>query len=372
MAYRIDTEEPVAAAVRRIAREQVDRAISQLRDADAGADVERSIHECRKRTKELRGLVRLVRPALGHAYRPANTAFRDAARQLSPFRDDHALFATFDDVIAADPLGVPAGGVGPVWRELARRADDSTASLSRDSPAVRAALELLVDGAEAIDAWELDRPGWDAVAGGVSATYRRGVTALAEADGEPTADRFHELRKRAKYTWYHLLLLENSAPPVLRPMAACFHGLSDALGDAHDLAVLRDVLLDDPEAFGGDGMVESALVLVDGCRALLERRGSALGALLYAEDPEAFVGRLGAYWALRSRHPGGDTGDLAQTLPPGDGWDDLTVEDLRRLARRIDLPGRSRMRRGRLVAALRAEGERPNSAFGVFAPRSAG
>lgn len=358
MSYRIETEEAVEEAVRRIALEQVGQAISLLRSM-ADENAEQSVHECRKRVKKLRGLIRLVRPSLGKSYRPANVVFRNASRRLSPFRDAHALAATFDDVVAADPQRLPAGGLGPVWRELARRADQSTRSLSGDSPPVQRALELLNEGADAVDGWALDDSGWDAVSGGLARTYRQGLTALGEVDEQPTPDRFHELRKRAKYTWYHLQLID-SAPPMLDSTAARFHRMSDALGDAHDLAVMRDVFLEDPEAFGGSDMVDAALVLVDGYRSLLERRGMALAAWLYAERPDAWVERFGAYWGLRPQKSDRKAGELAELFPADEAWDGLTAAALRRAARGVDLPGRSKMRRERLVAALQAEGLQPD------------
>ncbi len=360
MAYRIRSDEPLDEAVRRIAHEQVDRATAELNGLDAD-NARAAIHQSRKRLKKLRGLVRLVRPALGKDYRPANSAFRDAARELSPYRDAHALAATFDAVIAADPQRLPVGGLTSVWSELVRRADESTRSLSQGSVEVQRAVELLDGASRTIDTWPLDGADWDAVSGGLTKTYRRGVDALVSVGEQPTPERFHELRKRAKYTWYHLRLLTDIAPPVLRPAVRRLGTLSDSLGDAHDLAVLRDMLLDDPDGFGGGPTVEAALVLLDEYRSLLERRSVTLAEWLYAERPEAFAERLGAYWALRNRPPEGNAGELSALFPPDDAWAGSTVAELRVAARSVDVPGRSKMRRERLVAALRAGGIHPDS-----------
>ena len=356
--YRIQADEKLEAAVRRIAHEQVEQAIAQLRGIDTH-NAQGSIHQCRKHIKKLRGLLRMVRPSMGRAYRPANNTFRDAARLLSPYRDAHALLATFDDAIAADPEGVPAGGLGVAWRELVRRADDSTRSVTGGSAEVQRALELLEHGAEGIDGWKLKGSGWNAASGGVIKTYRRGLVALSAIEEGGAPERFHELRKRAKYTWYHLRLLDETAPSVLAPTAGLFHALTDGLGDAHDLAVLRDMMLDEPDAFGGDEMVAAAFALLDGYRLTLERRSTALAELLYAESSEAFAERLGVYWSLRKRPPHGAAGELAKLFPPDDAWEKCTVARLRIAARSVGLPGRSTMHRDRLVAALRAEGVDP-------------
>ena len=110
MAYAFDVDETVPEAVQRITNEQVGRAISGLEHA-SGDDLEDAVHDCRKRAKKLRGLIRLVRPALGTAFRPANESFRAAGRELSGLRDAQAAVATFDTVVAASPDLLPEGGV---------------------------------------------------------------------------------------------------------------------------------------------------------------------------------------------------------------------------------------------------------------------
>ena len=95
MGYAFDGDESVTDAVRRITDEQVERAVSALEQVE-DHDLEATVHDCRKRAKKLRGLLRLVRPALGKAYGPANESFRDAGRELSAIRDAHATLATFD------------------------------------------------------------------------------------------------------------------------------------------------------------------------------------------------------------------------------------------------------------------------------------
>ncbi len=356
MDYTFARHEDVTSAVRRVAHVQVEAALADLRRPDATGVVE-AVHDCRKRCKKLRGLVRLVRPALGKRYRPANTAFRDAARALSDYRDAHALLATFDDLVVAAAAQLPDGGLGPVRAGLAERAVASTEAVSGRSDLIERAEELITAGAARIDDWTLDDDGWDAIAGGLAKTYGRGVDALASVRRSPSPGRSHEWRKRAKYTWYHLRLLECSAPSILTPTSSLFHDLSDALGDSHDLAVLTDQLRTDPASYGGDEVVGGATVLVEGYRQQLEHRALLLGVRLYAESPERFTKRLGRYWAawheLGDEEPAGELSDL---FGPDDGLADLTVAELRSLARDAQVAGRSGLPRDDLVAALRAAG----------------
>ncbi len=85
MAYRIKKgDKSVQAGLRRIADEQIGRALGEIDDDDL--DFAEKVHQVRKRCKKLRGLIRLVRPAFDD-YSAENGAFRDAAQMLSGVRD---------------------------------------------------------------------------------------------------------------------------------------------------------------------------------------------------------------------------------------------------------------------------------------------
>lgn len=298
VSYALERDEAPAEAVRRIAAEQVGGALHNLAHADE-VGLEEAVHDVRKRCKQLRGLVRLVREPLGEEYGRANATFRDAARELSVIRDAQALLATFDEMVAAANAQLPDDqALTAVRSGLAERAGRATAEVASRSGNVERAAALLVEGEARIERWRLDGDGWEALAGGLGATYGRGRAALGAARRDPTAPAFHEWRKGAKHAWYHVRLLAPSAPSILDPLAERFHDLSDALGDAHDLAVLTDQLGSDPGAFGGPASVALAREVVDRHRRDLEHRAVSLGTRLYAEAPKRFVRRMGAYWAL--------------------------------------------------------------------------
>lgn len=301
MAFQLSAGEAVADAVRRIAHQQTAEALDRLSNLD-GAQAVANIHDCRKRCKKVRGLVRLVRPALGDQYPAADRTYRDAARELSEYRDAQALLSTFDQLVDRSPDRLPAGGLATVREELAERARAATRAAADDSDPIDRARRLLAEGRAGIDDWGFKDRGWAAAAGGVTRSYGRGVDALAAVKRSPTPHRYHELRKRAKYTWYHVRLLRDAAPSTLDPLSVIFGRLSDALGDAHDLAVLRDQLRAEPDAFGGQEMVDSAAVFFDWHRVRLEQHSTALADQVYTEKPKRFVGRLAAYWVRWDRH----------------------------------------------------------------------
>lgn len=322
MAYVLERNEPVEDGVRRIAREQLDDAIDDL-ETTIDVDPAEAVHDARKRCKKVRGLVRLVRPALGDdTYRVANDTARDAARALSDIRDATALMETFDTVLdrseidstADDDASAAARAVVDVLRARHRRV---VGDLDSRHPAVQRARELLIGCRADTESWNLDDDGWDAIGPGVRTTYKRGRSAFETALESPTGANFHEWRKRVKYSWYHVRLVRDASPSLLSPLASALHDLSDALGDAHDMVVLHQVLhAEDPDLVDLPDLTPVDQVLA-GFRSVLEQRSLVTGARLFSESKSAHVDRLGGYWQAWIDH--GDEEPIGEI---DDVWDD--------------------------------------------------
>src|SRR5262249_19554178 len=118
MSFRIENGDHVAQEVRRIARRQVEGAIDEVRTRNH-RDPE-TVHELRKRCKKVRGLLRLVRPALGDTYAIENAHFRDAARSLSPLRDAHTALVAYDALLDHYRGEVRRASLAAVRRHLAQ------------------------------------------------------------------------------------------------------------------------------------------------------------------------------------------------------------------------------------------------------------
>ncbi len=313
MGYALEHHVAVEDDVRRIMSEQLKKALKALGTVDD--EPAEAIYSARKRCKKIRGVARLVRPAMsGERYSKINELARDAGRELAPYRDATAMAETFDRVMElALASSVASDTRRSVRTALTDRGRALESEAAVENAAVTRARKLLTELDDAIDGVELGDSGFDAIGSGVAKTYRRGRDALDVAGDAPTGANFHEWRKRAKYTRYHLDLLTPSAPSIVAPMERGFHDLTDALGDAHDLVVLGEWFRSGPDEHLGD--TTDLLVVIDGIRVELEHRAIALGRRLYAEPPKQFRKRLGAYWdvwsAEESRSP---AGDLEQVL----------------------------------------------------------
>ncbi|HSK91030.1 MAG TPA: CHAD domain-containing protein [Euzebyales bacterium] len=282
--------------VRRVADEELGQAIAELRgQTDASRDAE--VHEARKRCKRLRALLRLVRDQVGdEVYRRENVAIRDASRRVSAVRDAQVLVSTLDDVVDDSDGAVDAAAVRDTRRALkAAHSRLRQQTLYRGSAGEQAATELEAVRSRSRE-WPLDGIAFDDLRPGLTRVYRRGRKRMAQAYDDPAPERFHEWRKRVKYLWHHLELLEPAWPGLISRLASETHDLSDLLGDEHDRTVLLERLGERPDLLTDPDVARALAGCIERQRERLRADAGPLGARIYAEPPDVFVDRLATYW----------------------------------------------------------------------------
>ncbi len=296
MAFQIHADESVARGVRRIVRDQIDRALEGLTGRDP-ADEEEAIHDARKRIKRIRAVLRLARGAFGRGRATReNVRFRDLGRRLAGVRDATVLVRAFDGLVGRPGDPGRAGEFAPVREQLVRSLRDVTREVLGEGEAVELVARGLVEARRDARGWKLRGEGWDPLAVGLDWIYRKGRRAFAEASKCPTDAALHEWRKRVKDLWHAAEVLRPIRPGPVSRLVDQAHKLADALGDDHDLAVLREVF---PDPDGGCGDVPVGRVIVpriERRRAELQAEALRLGQSLYEEQPRAFLARFGAYW----------------------------------------------------------------------------
>ena len=290
MAFEIRLHRDVAAEIRRVAREEVDRAMAALDGARGGR--RKGVHDARKRFKAIRALLRLVAPGLGSAFRQENRWYRDAARQLAGAREAQANLETLDRLGSVDDA--------TLRRKLEARYSARGGLRFRDTNVVAVLIEGLAEARERIAGWPLAGGGFETIEPGLRATYRRGRKGLRGAVRGASATALHEWRKDVKYHRHHLELLVGLGPDVLAGAAGTARRLGDLLGDHHDLHQLRALLSRSPGLAGSKRERESVLA-AGRCQAReLEAAAVTVGGLVYAEKPGCFIARMGTYWDTRS------------------------------------------------------------------------
>ena len=194
MEYTIRRGEPVSDEIKRIVGGKIEAGIEHI-DSDIGRH--ETVHEVRKRCKEVRASARLVRPVLP-TYREVNAHYRDAARRISDIRDAHAAIETFDDHVRAaaeDDGRLSADTLDGVRETLVNRRDEMATGQDLDQRLANVRADL-VKGRERVPDLPIATDGYDAIAGGLRKSYKRARNRMPEAYENPEFEAFHEWRKR--------------------------------------------------------------------------------------------------------------------------------------------------------------------------------
>jgi CHAD domain-containing protein len=293
MAYKFGADEPVQAAIRRCAREQLDKAAFELSDG-LNADRPRAIHNARKAIKKERSLLRLARAAMPREQRQReNDALRETARSLSGARDADVMIASVAELSERFAGQLPAAAFDRIRADFEARRSAPGGDTKSTTLEQRADEELAAVRAR-VDEWRLRRGGWKALESGLLRSYGRGRHAFSAARAGSDMDDLHAWRKRAKDLWYHERLLADTCGQAVRGHAKELDRLSDLLGDDHDLALLRlELAQHSPEVAVDVGAV---IRLIDHRRAELQTEAIRIGQRVYAETPKAFRRRMRACW----------------------------------------------------------------------------
>ncbi len=287
MAYRLSKDdETLTDTLRRIAREELSSALSQL--PAHGTAAPKGVHDIRKRVKKLRGLLRLVRPGF-ETFAVENAALRETAQGLSALRDATVRLATFDRLFPEPPETL-----SQLRAHLAAEAAAPTA-LAASVDQTRAALATILARAEQ---WTLQGKDRRILSTGLARTRTRARAALALAARDPGMEAMHEWRKRAKDHWYQARLLTPIWPEVMTPIATALSDLTEDLGNHHDLFVLADHVAalpgDDPAAQGAALVSLHAMV----ARQDIEDRAFPEGARLFAGAPREMADLWVRWWKI--------------------------------------------------------------------------
>jgi CHAD domain-containing protein len=259
----LDPRLPPGQAARAAALALLDDALARLREGGA-----RGVHETRRDCKQLRALLRLLKPQLGQRYAAANAGVRDASRALSACREADVLAATAEALFGGD------AGLRPLARLLRAPAD-------ADRGALRAARRRLRAERERVAGWRLAGLAAGQVPDGLQRTWRRARRAFQAARRRPQAAALHEWRKQAKYHRNQLALV---APlwPQGRARLRGLDTLSDLLGWHHDLHVLELALARVPAGAASPKQLARGRARIAAEQARCAHAALELGRILFA------------------------------------------------------------------------------------------
>jgi hypothetical protein len=136
------------------------------------------------------------------------------------------------------------------------------------------------------------------VAKGLRRCYRAARQSFQHGFAEDRDEDLHEWRKGVQHHWRQMQLLAPCWPSELNARAEAARGLSQILGDDHDISLLTRLVSTPTMTFGSP---EETAAFLKRCRRrhkALRKDASTLGERLFAERSRPFAERIEAYWQI--------------------------------------------------------------------------
>ena len=281
MTFELAPGRRVSKELHRLTRKGLSRAIKEI---DRKRVSEEAVHEARKSVKKVRAILKLFQSSLGRHFARENDRLRMASRQLSSLRDADAMLQTFAALCAkygtiltpqvqSDVRRGLRGRRRQLWRRAAR-------FVGRALPDLRRARRTVPQRIETVGRASAAREGF-------ATGYRRARAAMADLTIASDAVEFHRWRRRVKDHWYQVRVFA-SRYGTLNARVRSLRRLETDLGDDHDLAVLRDVLLGEPKKFGRARTTAIVLGCIEKRQHTLRRLALRRGRRLFATRPRQF------------------------------------------------------------------------------------
>lgn len=260
-------------------------AVQTAKDAVGAVDKSPTdaVHDARKGLRRARAVLDLVSGALPKSERRAvGKALQEARRALSTVRD-HA--------VAPETLGsLPLGDED---RATAKRVLDTAAEAL---PALQEIKQLLAESAaraaaqgEALEAALPAEIDFDTVLDGIRGVYAE--ARRARRAGKRSKQWFHTWRRRSKELGYQLELVAQHAGPRLQAIHSELEGMTDTLGPAVDLIMVRDFVSTHNQGVGADE-ADHLKTAIDAQLGDLMKQARKAGRDVFSQKPKRFVKRL--------------------------------------------------------------------------------
>ncbi len=295
--FEVIPGESVAENIRRILNGQIDRIAEHCPDSGE-EDIHSSVHEIRKCCKRIRAVLRLVRDEIGYsAYYRENVFYRDLSRRLSAMRSFNVLVNSTQILQSDLSDTIPVSSFEPLIGTLTSRRNKMFERLVIQENMMQY-IRRQAEGSRArIGDLSLIRDDFGAFQEGLRRVYRQGRKFRDISRQSPTPHNLHQLRKKMKYLWYQMLILQPIFPPMLEVYTDTLDRIGENLGNIHDFSELQLFLKEN------HGILENRMqtTLTDACEA---KKASILGKTwndidtIYGEKPKELARRFAWYWRV--------------------------------------------------------------------------
>jgi CHAD domain-containing protein len=292
--FKLTPKETTAENFQRILAGELDNIISHC---DSNPEkIHKSIHEIRKCIKKIRAILRLVRDEIGYStYYRENAFYRDMGRSLSQIRSYNVLIETSRILQSDLSSSIPENKIEPLINSIQIRRDKFLEILFLQANFIVDISKQAVEAKKRIADYSVEHDDFRAFKGGLIRIYKQGMRYRDLARVQPSYHNLHDLRKRMKYLWYQMLILQPIFPSMLEAYAETLGSIGENLGIYHDFSELQLYLE------RNTGIIEDSIndTLAEGCEfkkiSILNRTWNSIDAI-YSEKPKAIADRFTNYW----------------------------------------------------------------------------
>ncbi len=289
MSYRIDVQKNFQTEIKRIITEQLSGVTSKINDPEVEFD--EKVHASRKHFKKIRAVWRLIRDDIGKKmYQSENVFYRDLGRKLAVMPEVRVHLKTLKDM---EEDHADEDSFNQIQAYLQKRYASEKERVKQEHILDQITEQVELGKQRVIDL-QLSNEIFNAFEKGIKRVYKKGTKALEAAKKDTSTENLHEWRKRVKYLWYHVRLLQNVWKPVLKGYENSLDILSDYLGDEHDLSELKKLINNNVKGEYPEETKHLTKIL-DKQRNKLQQKAWSVGERIYTKPTKLFINKLDVY-----------------------------------------------------------------------------
>jgi CHAD domain-containing protein len=299
--FRIYRQETLSETYQRILYEQINYSIDLCKSYPDDPDF--STHEIRKSTKRIRSVYRLFQSALGmEAFQYGNEFYGNISRLLADHRVSKVHLEILQRFCEDQKLSLIRDYLKEEISTMEKQHVELTGKLFHKNKLDRQILQLLEDENNRLRTSVPASIEFASLAEGMQNTYKKAKQHLILIVQETNAENLHELRKKVKAIWNHLLLVRPLWPGYTSPAIRQFDLLAEKLGMEHDLSELENFM--DPKKTQKNHEPHQLLMAhIAVRRRNIQKAIIPLASRLFVEKPGELARRMMEYHKLFITNP---------------------------------------------------------------------
>jgi CHAD domain-containing protein len=245
--------------------------------------------------KKIRGALRLIRYSVPNkTYKTLNNRYRDLSRQFATARKA-SVFLTTLAAIQDNQTDMNLRSTAAEALQANHKMAYKEVSQNKELlPKMRTQLQQSLQD---MDTLSFEGNDFELFYKGIKRVYTQGKKALKLARASTDGVHFHDWRKRVKYLWYQMRLLQEAWPAVMKGYAKSLDKLSDHLGLEHDLFDLKNKLqATQKTVITSQKEIGELIDRIDKNRSFIQDSVWKDAEKHYFESPNRFARRIGHYW----------------------------------------------------------------------------